>query len=55
MPNDKITSNKEIVLDLFWLDGKMCLHVEDIESGYSNAAFLRWDSLKQVCTTLITI
>lgn len=41
IPNEKIILNRELLLDLIWLDGKAVLHVLVNETGFQNERFIR--------------
>lgn len=53
LPEEKITFNSELALDLFWLDGRATLHVVDLATGYSNSAFLIGQSVEDVWNTFV--
>ena len=59
MPNEKVIFNREVALDLMWLDGKAILHVVDIDTSFNSAHFLKgqtvehvWDAFLNCWTTL---
>ena len=41
IPKDNIIFNRELSIDLMWLNGKPVLHVVDTETGFQNAIFIQ--------------
>ena len=61
LPNDKVIFNREISLDLMWLDKKAVLHIADTDTHFSSATFLTgqtvekvWEAFINCWTTLYT-
>lgn len=50
LPEDKIVFNREVALDLSWLNVKPVLHVMDLGTGFSNAIFLQGQSVSDFWT-----
>ena len=48
IPPDEIVFNKEVALDLMWLEGKAVLHVVDCQTHFNSAAFLKGQSVEDV-------
>lgn len=48
LPNDEVTFNREVALDLMWVEGKAVLHVVDIDTHFNNAIFLKGQSVEDV-------
>lgn len=61
LPNEKIIFNREVALDLMWLENKAVLHVVDIDTHFNSAKILSgqtvesvWEAFLECWTTLYT-
>lgn len=56
MPNEKVIFNREVALDLMWLDGKRTptLHIVDIDTHFNSAAILKGQTVEHVWDAFLT-
>ena len=59
LPNDSITFNSDVAMDLVWLEGKPVLHIVCLQTRFQNACFLQskassavWQALIEVWTSV---
>ncbi len=48
LPPSDIVFNREVALDLMWIEEKAVLHVVDIETGLNSATFLSYQTVEAV-------
>lgn len=54
MPNDEVIFNREVALDLMYIDNKAVLHVVDIDTHFNSAQFLKGNTVEQVWDAFLT-
>lgn len=48
MPNEKVVFNREVALDLMYLENKAVLHIVDIDTHFNSAQFLKGNTVEDV-------